>query len=111
MQVFIEPLNFSFFSITGWGIDLDYCDVEWFALESNRDHSVIFEIASKYWAERSNLTSKERWMHGRRRAERSYSTFKVRRGSCEEISLIQGKRNPSKAIGVAKGIRGQTHKP
>ena len=111
MQVFIEPLNFSFFSITGWGIDLDYCDVEWFALESNRDHSVIFEIASKYWAERSNLTSKERWMHGRRKAERSYSMFKVRRGSCEEISLIQGKRNPSKVIGVAKGIRGQTHKP
>ena len=32
----------------GWGIDLDYCDIEWFALEMNRDHSVIFEIASKY---------------------------------------------------------------
>ena len=31
-----------------WGIDLDYCDTEWFALEMNRDHSVIFEIASKY---------------------------------------------------------------
>ena len=30
------------------GIDLDYCDIEWFALETNRDHSVIFEIASKY---------------------------------------------------------------
>ena len=27
---------------------LDYCDIEWFALETNRDHSVIFEIASKY---------------------------------------------------------------
>ena len=38
----------SFFSVTGWGIDLDYCDIEWFALEINRDHSVIFEIASKY---------------------------------------------------------------
>ena len=38
----------SFFSITGWGIDLDYCDIEWFALETNRDHSVVFEIASKY---------------------------------------------------------------
>ena len=38
----------SFFSVTGWGIDLDYCDIEWFALETNRDHSVIFEIASKY---------------------------------------------------------------
>ena len=32
----------------GWGIDLDYCDIELFALETNRDHSVIFEIASKY---------------------------------------------------------------
>ena len=34
--------------MTGWGIDLDYCDTEWFALETNRDHSVIFETASKY---------------------------------------------------------------
>ena len=31
-----------------WGIDLDYCDIEWFALEMNRDHSVVFEIACKY---------------------------------------------------------------
>ena len=31
-----------------WGIDLDYRDIEWFALETNRDHSVVFEIASKY---------------------------------------------------------------
>ena len=30
------------------GIDMDYCDNEWFALETNRDHSVVFEIASKY---------------------------------------------------------------
>ena len=29
-------------------MDLDYCDTEWFALEMNRDHPVIFEIASKY---------------------------------------------------------------
>ena len=28
------------------GIDLNYHDIEWFALETNRDHSVIFEIAS-----------------------------------------------------------------
>ena len=27
---------------------MDYCDNEWFALETNTDHSVIFEIASKY---------------------------------------------------------------
>ena len=39
---------FSFFSVTGWGIDLDYCDIEWFALETNRDHCVVFETASKY---------------------------------------------------------------
>ena len=26
---FIELFNFSFFSVTGWGIDLDYCDTEW----------------------------------------------------------------------------------
>ena len=43
-----ELFNFSFFSVTGWGIDLNYCDIEWFALETNRDHSVISEIASKY---------------------------------------------------------------
>ena len=27
---------------------LDYCDIEWLALETNRDHAVVFEIASKY---------------------------------------------------------------
>ena len=32
----------------GWGADLDYCGIEWFVLETNRDRSVIFEIASKY---------------------------------------------------------------
>ena len=31
-----------------WGIDLDYSDIEWFTLEMNRDHSLIFEIAPKY---------------------------------------------------------------
>ena len=51
----IEPFNVSFFCITGQGIDLDYHDTEWFALETNRDHSVcvcvcvcVFEIAPKY---------------------------------------------------------------
>ena len=42
-------------------------------------------------AEGSNPTSKEQWLCGRRRAERSYSTSKVRRGFWEEISLGQGK--------------------
>ena len=40
--------NFSFLSISGWDIDLDYYDIEWFALEMNRNHTVIFENASKY---------------------------------------------------------------
>ena len=48
LGVFIEPFRFSFFSVAGWGIDLDNCDIEWFALEMNRDHSVVFETASKY---------------------------------------------------------------
>ena len=44
-MVFIESVNLSFFGISDWGIDLDYCEIEWFALKMNRDHSVIFEIA------------------------------------------------------------------
>ena len=35
--------------------------------------------------------SKERWLCGLRRAERTYSMFKVRRGGGEEIPIIQGK--------------------
>ena len=42
-----RTFNFSFFSITGRGIDLDYCDIEWLPWKQ-RDHSVVFEIASKY---------------------------------------------------------------
>ena len=41
-------------------------------------------------AERSYPTSKEHQLHRCRRAERSYSTFEVRRGGCEEIPLVQG---------------------
>ena len=44
----MEPFNFSFFSFTGQVIDLDYCDIEWLALEMNRDNSVLFETAPKY---------------------------------------------------------------
>ena len=43
-----RTVQLSFFSITGRGIDLDYRDIERFALETNRDHFVIFETASKY---------------------------------------------------------------
>ena len=43
-----KTVQLQFLQRSGWGIDLDYCDIEWFALEMNRDHSVIFEIAPKY---------------------------------------------------------------
>ena len=43
-----RTVQLSFFSVTGWGRDLDNCDIEWLALEMNRDHSVVFEISSKY---------------------------------------------------------------
>ena len=39
-------------------------------------------------AERSNPTSKERWLHECGRTQRNYSIFKVRRGSGEEIPLV-----------------------
>ena len=41
LAVASEPFNFSFFSITAWGIDLNYHDIEWFTLETNRDHSLL----------------------------------------------------------------------
>ena len=44
----MELFNFSFFGITAWGLDLVYCDIERFALETKKDHPVVFEIASKY---------------------------------------------------------------
>ena len=34
--------------VVGASIDLDYCDVEWFTLETIQDQSIIFEIAAKY---------------------------------------------------------------
>ena len=43
-----RTIQFQFLQCYWLDIDLDYCDIEWFALEMNRDHSVIFEITSKY---------------------------------------------------------------
>ena len=80
-------------------------------------------------AKRSNPRSKERWLRRGRRAERSYSTFKIRRGGHEEIPLVQGKEQQLRFAGAAmkryptskiretqirwevllEGIRSQTH--
>ena len=43
-----RTVQLQLFSVTGWSIGLDHCNIEWFVLEMNRDHSVVFEIASKY---------------------------------------------------------------
>ena len=45
--------------------------------------------------------SKGRWLRGGRKTERSYSTFKVRRGGGEEIPLIQGKEQRLRFAGAA----------
>ena len=50
---------------------------------------------------RSNPTSKEQWLPGCRRAERSYSTLKVRRGGGEKVPLVQGKEQQLHFAGAA----------
>ena len=67
---------------------------------------ILNEAAGVYKARHTHThtyvpMSKERWLCGRRRAQRSYSTFKVRRGSGEEISLIQGKEQWLRFAGAA----------
>ena len=42
-----------------------------------------------------------KYFNGCRRAERSYSTFKVRRGGTEEIPLVQGKEQRLRLAGAA----------
>ena len=46
----LQPFHISLLGINGWGIDLDYCDIELFALEMNWNHSAFFffEVAHKY---------------------------------------------------------------
>ena len=43
-----RTIQLQILSISGWSIDLDYYNIEWFALEMNRDHSVASEISSNY---------------------------------------------------------------
>ena len=73
-------------------------------LENSTDRGtwqVTVHRVAKSQAERSNPTSKEQRLRGRRRAERSYSKFKVRRGGCEEIPLVQGKEQRLRFAGTA----------
>ena len=43
-----RTIQLQFFSISDQSMDLDYYDIELFALEMNWNHPVIFEIAIKY---------------------------------------------------------------
>ena len=36
-------------ALVAGGIDLDYCDIEWLALEMNQDHFVVFDVAPEYY--------------------------------------------------------------
>ena len=45
--------------------------------------------------------SKGRWLRGGRKTERSYSTFKVRRGGHKEIPLIQAREQRLHFAGAA----------
>ena len=49
LQVFIEQVSFSLFSISCWSKDQDYCDNERFALQKNQDPSIIFQFAPNYY--------------------------------------------------------------
>ena len=69
--------------------------------KSHRPRGVTPRPRSGAAAERSYPTSKDQWLRGCRRAERSYSTFKVRRGSSEEIPLVQGKEQQLRFAGAA----------
>ena len=37
-----------------WGVDLDYCNIEWFALEMNRDHSELPDVQAGFRKGRGN---------------------------------------------------------
>ena len=80
-------------------------------------------------AGKSNPTSIELLLRRRKRGERNHATFKVRKGNHEKILLVlgkeqrpcfsgaamkryQGKRSPSKTVGIARGHqRADTLKP
>ena len=61
---------------------------------------IIAHLRSGEAAKRSNPKSKEQWLCGCRRAKRSYSTFKVRRGN-----LVQGKEQQLRFAGAAMKLK------
>ena len=43
-----RPIQIQLLQCYWSGLDLNYHDIEWLALETNRDDSVVFQITSKY---------------------------------------------------------------
>ena len=67
------------------------------------DHSFDYvDLCRKTMSLLYNMLSRfEGWLRDCRRAERSYSTFKVRRGGREEMPVIQGKEQQLRFAGAA----------
>ena len=73
----------------------------WYShLFQNFPQFIVIHTVKGFAAKRSYPMSKVERLCGRRRAKRSYSTFKVRRGGCEEISLVQGKEQRLRFAGA-----------
>ena len=47
----MELVGFSFFVISGWDLDLDYCNGKWLSLERSQDRSVILRLhpSTTFW--------------------------------------------------------------
>ena len=67
----VVGLHLSFFSIPFWGIDLDYCNTEWFALETNRDHSDCTQVLHLDFC----------WLHGLLHSSKGFLPIAVDRSS------------------------------
>ena len=95
LQVFIEWFNFSFFSITGRGIDLDYCELcgedSWTARSSNQ--SILKEISPEYSLEELMLMLKLQ-----------YFGYLMRRTDSFEKTLMLGKTEGKRRRGQ-QGMR------
>ena len=59
------------------------------------------EVRGSSGGQEEHPISKDLWLRGCRRAKRSYSTFKVKRGGGEEIPLVQGKEQWLRFAGAA----------
>ena len=74
----------------------------WYShLFKNFPHFVVIHTVKGFGIVKSNPMSKETQLRGCRRAERSYSTFKVRRGDHEEITFVQGKEQRLRFVGAS----------